>query len=177
MTATKAPKPRAAKKPATKPKAPARKAAPSDERPEELKNKGGRPRIPFGEDEHEQVRLLARVGTKQEIIATIMGCSVDTLQRRFAEELADGKESAHAMVAASLFTKAMAGDTGAIIWYEKTRCGFFETSRREVGGLDGKPIAFDLGGLTAEQAATLLPLLDQLISSAEDGNAAAGDAG
>lgn len=127
MTAAKAPKPRA-KKP--QPKAPAQQAAPS----EEQRNKGGRPRIPFGEDEHEQVRLLARVGTKQEIIATIMGCSVDTLQRRFAEELADGKESAHAMVAASLFTKAMAGDTGAIIWYEKTRCGFKDTAKVEHEG-------------------------------------------
>lgn len=170
MTANKAPKQRAKK---LQPEAPAQQAAPL----EEPKSKGGRPRIPFGEDEHEQVRLLARVGTKQEIIATIMGCSVDTLQRRFAEELAEGKESAHAMVAASLFTKAMAGDTTAIIWYEKTRRGFFETSRKEVTGADGAPIAFDLSGLSPDQVKALLPVLDQLIATAEGTDAAPGEAG
>lgn len=145
MTASKAPKPRAPRKPATKPKAkPAAAGQP--------KNKGGRPRIPFDGTDSDKVRLLARVGTKQEIIAGLLGCSVDTLQRRFVEELTEGHEHAEALIASTLFTKALDGDTTAIIWWEKTRRGLREITAHEHSGPGGKPIQLqDMSHYSDEQ--------------------------
>lgn len=127
---------------------PAAKSAP--------KRAGGRPRIPFDGTDKDKVRLLARAGTKQAIIAGLLGCSVDTLQRRFADELGETPEMAHALVSASLLDKALGGDLGAMVWYEKTRRGFRETSRHEHTGADGKPIELrDLSGLSDAELDTL----------------------
>lgn len=116
------------------------------------RNKGGRPRIPFDGSDKDKVRLLARAGTRHDIIAGIMGCSVDTLTRRFADELSDGLEHANALVGATLFANAMGGDLTAIIWWEKTRAGMRDIARHEHTGADGRPIELkDLSGLTDDQ--------------------------
>lgn len=120
------------------------------------RNGVGRPRIPFDGSDHDKVKLLAMAGTRQEIIAGLLGCDEKTLRSRFRAELDYGMEHAHAAVASTLLANALGGDIAAIIWYEKTRRGFRDISRHEHGGIDGAPIALrDMSGYTDEQLAVL----------------------
>lgn len=130
---------------------PRRVRKPATPKPEP-KNKGGRPRIGFDGTDKEAVKLLAMVGTKHSIIAGIIRCSEDTLGRRFREELDFGKAHSEALVGATLFQKALEGDIGAIVWFEKTRMGMKDTSRHEHSGVDGKPIELkDMSRYTDEE--------------------------
>lgn len=107
--------------------------------------KGGRPRGPSFEITHEMrdsVARLAAVGTRQEVIARILKISVDTLDRHFRAELDTGVEDANAQVAGALFSRALAGELGAIVWWEKTRAGQRDISRHEMSGPDGGPIEY-----------------------------------
>lgn len=69
----------------------------------------------------EKVRLWAAVGTTQEVIASELGISVDTLVKYYREELDEASSKGVANVAATLYAKAMAGDTTSMIFYLKTR--------------------------------------------------------
>jgi hypothetical protein len=68
-----------------------------------------------------KVRLWAAVGTTQEVIASELGISVDTLTRYYRAELDEASARGVANVAANLYTKAMAGDVTSMIFYLKTR--------------------------------------------------------
>lgn len=105
----------------------------------------GRPRGPsfaITPELREAVARLAAVGTKHDVIARIVKISVDTLTRHFATELAWGLTEANAVIAATLYDKAKAGDATSIIWWEKTRGGHREISRHELTGQDGGPIEY-----------------------------------
>lgn len=85
-----------------------------------------KPRLPI---DLRRVEELAGHGLSQREISLSLGISEDTLQRRkrdsaaFAAALQKGQARGAAEVANKLFEKCMAGDLGAIVWYEKTRCG------------------------------------------------------
>ena len=124
--------------------------------PRSTRNKGGRPGIPFTGTDSDKVRLLARAGTKYEVIALLMGCCEKTLRNRFPDELAEAKEAGAALIGATLFEKAIGGDLGAIVWWEKTRCGMRDISRHEHTGADGAPIELkNLGALSDDELDTL----------------------
>lgn len=91
------------------------------------KNKGGRPPHVPTEANRQAVSLHATVGTRQEVIAEILGISVDTLQRYYRSELDTSRERANASVGGALFKKAMAGDTASMIFWLKTRARWRET--------------------------------------------------
>lgn len=102
-----------------------------------------RPRIEIDTD---RVAELAGQGLSQAEICLVLGISEDTLSRRKADSaaIADaikrGQASAASQVANKLFQMATAGDLGAIIWYEKTRCGRTDKVAHELTGRDGGPI-------------------------------------
>jgi hypothetical protein len=73
------------------------------------------------------VSLHATVGTRQEVIAEILGISVDSLQRHYRSELDTSREKANANVGGALYKKAMAGDTASMIFWLKTRARWRET--------------------------------------------------
>ena len=73
------------------------------------------------------VSLHATVGTRQEVIAEILGISVDSLQRHYRSELDTSREKANASVGGALFKKAMSGDTASMIFWLKTRARWRET--------------------------------------------------
>lgn len=73
------------------------------------------------------VSLHATVGTRQEVIAEILGMSVDSLQRHYRSELDTSREKANANVGGALYKKAMSGDTASMIFWLKTRARWRET--------------------------------------------------
>ena len=87
----------------------------------------------------EMVTRFARVGTKQDDIAAVMGIDPKTLRKHYREELDFAATHAIEQIGGALFTKAMSGDTGAIIFWLKTQAGWKETSKIE-GDLNLKVI-------------------------------------
>ena len=79
-----------------------------------------------------QIEALAGRGLTQEEICYSLGISRDTLDRRkkdsavFAESIKRGRAQSHAVIANALYELAKGGNLGAIVWYEKTRCGLTE---------------------------------------------------
>jgi len=67
------------------------------------------------------------VGTRQEAICAILGISVPTLLKHYRLELDNARDEANAAVGGALFTKAMLGDTTAMIFWLKTRARWKET--------------------------------------------------
>ena len=66
------------------------------------------------------------------------GIDDKTLRKHFRAELDTAVHKANTKVAGTLFQKAIAGDTTAMIWWTKARMRWSE--RHEVGGNDGGPI-------------------------------------
>lgn len=103
--------------------------------------RGPKPWAP-NEDQIAKIKLYAGLGSTQQQIASMIGISVDTLQRcaetHKAWEL--GQAETIARVAGTLVKKALAGDTASAIFYLKTQAGWRETVRNEHTGADGGPI-------------------------------------
>lgn len=91
------------------------------------KQKTGRPPHVPTEATRQTVALHATVGTRQEVIAEILGISVDTLQNYYRSELDTSREKANAAVGGALYKKAMSGDTASMIFWLKTRARWRET--------------------------------------------------
>lgn len=113
------------------------------------KHPGGRPAHQPTEATRQIVSLHATVGTKQDVIAEILGISVDSLQRHYRAEIDTSREKANASVGGALFKKAMGGDTTAMIFWLKTRARWRETL--DISNEDGslKPEATQAAVLAA----------------------------
>lgn len=92
-----------------------------------MKKKEGRPPHRPTEATRQTVQLHATVGTRQEVMAEILGISVDSLHRHYRDELNTSREKANASVGGALYKKAMSGDTTAMIFWMKTRARWKET--------------------------------------------------
>lgn len=90
-----------------------------------------------------KVRLWAAVGTTQEVIASELGISVDTLARYYRAELDEASARGVANVAANLYNKAMSGDVTSMIFYLKTRGRWREKAS---AGDDENPLVLRLEG-------------------------------
>lgn len=66
-----------------------------------------------------QIRTLAEIQCTMIEIASVMGCSVDTLERRYAEVIKDGKEAGKASIRRMQYKRAMEGNTGMLVWLGK----------------------------------------------------------
>lgn len=63
-----------------------------------------------------------------------------TLRKHFKAELETGRVKANAKVAMTLYSKALSGDTTAMIFWLKTRARWKEGQSIELTGKDGGPI-------------------------------------
>jgi hypothetical protein len=66
------------------------------------------------------------LGLTHEMIAVIIGVSVDTLTRHYAEDMERGQASAVAQMAGALFRAGMAGSLGAQTFFLRARAGWGE---------------------------------------------------
>lgn len=71
----------------------------------------------------EQVRGLASIMCTNEEMALILGCSADTLERRYAGAIREGRSHATASLKRRLFEMAKTGHFGALVWLTKNYCG------------------------------------------------------
>ncbi|MGA2265321.1 MAG: hypothetical protein ABSH10_02695 [Phycisphaerae bacterium] len=69
------------------------------------------------------IEKLASVGNPVTAIATILGCSPDTLQRRFAAVIKKGRENANNSLRIKQFQLAMGGNVTMLIWLGKQLLG------------------------------------------------------
>lgn len=112
-----------------------------------------RPRIDIDLD---RVAELAGRGLTQAEICLVLGISEATLYNRkresevFTDAIKRGRAVAAEAVANKLYDMAVAGDLGAIVWWEKTRCGRTDKVAHEVTGKDGGPV--EITALTQAQA-------------------------
>lgn len=77
------------------------------------------------------VSLHAMVGTRQEVIAGVLGIDPKTLRKYYRDELDFALAKANATIGGSLFNKAKNGDTSAQVFWLKTRAGFKEITQNE----------------------------------------------
>lgn len=110
---------------------------------DETKGKVGRPPHVPTDATRQTVQLHGMVGTRQEIIAEILGISVDSLQRHYRKELDLARDQANASIGGALYKKAMSGDTASMIFWLKTRARWRETVdiSNEDGTLKPEPVA------------------------------------
>jgi hypothetical protein len=79
-----------------------------------------------------KIEELAGQGLTEQEICLCIGISRTTLYRRkrdasaVAEAIERGKAKAHAVVANALFELCKERNLGAIVWFEKSRCGMSE---------------------------------------------------
>lgn len=108
--------------------------------PVNKKNRPGMPDHEPTEEQRDSVAMLTVAGTPQHTIARIIGIDPKTLRKHYRDELDLAKARANAMVAQSLYQRAIGGDTAAAIWWSKAQLRWSE--RHEHTGEDGGPIKF-----------------------------------
>jgi AraC-like DNA-binding protein len=79
-------------------------------------NKGGRPKKELDE---RQIRELAKIHCTMEEIAAVMGCSVDTLERRFADIIKEERSIGKSSLRRWQFKAAQSGNSALLIWLGK----------------------------------------------------------
>ena len=86
----------------------------------------------------EKVIACAAVGLTQWEVAAIMGCSHDTIHRKFQAEFDLGKAKACASVRRKQIELAMAGNPTMLVWLGKNMLG--QSDKMEHTGENGGPI-------------------------------------
>jgi len=86
----------------------------------EEKKKVGRPKIEINED---QLEKLSSILCTMEEMASFFGCSVDTLERNFADTIKKGKNKGRMSLRRLQFEKAQSGNTTMLIWLGKQLLG------------------------------------------------------
>lgn len=85
--------------------------------------KKGKPGRPPKQIDGELVEKLAGIGCTTEEIATVVGCSKDTLERRYRKRLEGGRSKARASLRRIQFESAMGGNVTMMIWLGKQMLG------------------------------------------------------
>jgi hypothetical protein len=101
----------------------------------EKPKKAGRPKL---EIDGELVEKLAGIGCPNKEIAAIVGCSVDTLDRHFADVIAKGRENGKTRLRKKQIEVALAGNVTMLIFLGKNMLG--QADKQEISGPDGSPV-------------------------------------
>ena len=83
----------------------------------------GRPKKELDE---EVIARLSQIGCTQEEIGSVVGISARTLQRRYAELVAENKNKGKASLRKKLWEKALKGDPKLLIWLSKNELGMVD---------------------------------------------------
>lgn len=74
----------------------------------------------------EQIQQLAEIGCTTEEIATVAGCSRDTLERRYLDVLQAGRANQKIRLRRAMMSEALSGNTAILIWLSKQMLGMRE---------------------------------------------------
>jgi hypothetical protein len=88
----------------------------------------------------EYVEKLAALGAKNTEIADFFGCSPDTIERRFAGELAKGRSNLKIKLRQWQLKAAEKGNSTMLVWLGKQMLDQKDKAMFEHSGPDGKPI-------------------------------------
>ena len=113
------------------------------------------------------VEKLASIQCSKSEIAAIVGCSVDTLDRRFAEQMHKGREHGKMSLRRRQFDVANKGNATMLIWLGKQWLSQRDKTSAELSGPDGKPVEVsNASALTdAQLEARYLTLLEKAKSN------------
>lgn len=111
----------------------------------------GRPRKKI---DKAQVKKLASYNLSVAEIGAVLGCSADTLQRRYAAPMAEGRLLGNFSLKRKQMEMALAGNPTMLVWLGKQNLG--QSDKREMTGKDGGPL------LTVS-------VVDQIIADANTG--------
>ena len=92
------------------------------------------------DDQRKKVQRASGLGLPHEQISALVGISPPTLRKYYSLELGLGKAESSAAIADTLFNKAQAGDTTAMIWWTKAQMRWSETSTMQMANADGTKI-------------------------------------
>jgi AraC-like DNA-binding protein len=81
-----------------------------------------------------QVEALAGIGCTTAEIASVLGCSPDTLDRRFAAELAKGRDNMKMRLRKAQLDAALGGNVTMQIWLGKQMLGQKDSAELEHSG-------------------------------------------
>ena len=95
--------------------------------------------------DEEMLRQLASLGLTSDECAVVLGCSKDTIERRYMPALLDGRHKRNASLRRKQFEIAMSGNATMLIWLGKQCLG--QMDRTEHTGASGGPIT--IANLTA----------------------------
>jgi hypothetical protein len=87
-----------------------------------------------------QVEQLASIGAKNTEIADFFGCSVDTIERRFAGDLTKGRANLRMSLRRWQLKAAEKGNSALLIWLGKQMLDQKDKALLEHSGPDGSPI-------------------------------------
>ena len=90
----------------------------------------------------ETVESLAGINCTVEEIATVVGCSKDTLERRYATNIKRGRENGRSSLRRMMYAKAKEGNVTMMIWLSKQLLGYTDKveQKNEHSGANGSPI-------------------------------------
>lgn len=129
----------------------------------------------------EKVEQFAQVCSSEEEVARALGISYATLRRRkekyeqFAQALKNGKAKANVFVGSKLMSAIREGNLTAIIFYLKCQCGWRETNRTEISGIDGQAIKTEQMGTLSN--AELLAIAGMKTDEGDKGTSSSGKKG
>ena len=83
------------------------------------------------------VESSSGLGLPHESIGVLIGVDDKTLRKHYRHDLDMGKAKANGQIAKTLYSKATAGDTTALIWWTKTQMKWAETQKHELTGAEG----------------------------------------
>ena len=111
--------------------------------------------------------IMKAGGMTNEQIASVFNIREKTLVKYLKKELSAGKANVDARVMGTLARLASSGDCpAATFFWLKTRCGWRETTKHEIGGIDGGPIETSISSRDA-----LLSAISQVVAvPAEEGS-------
>lgn len=127
------------------------------------RRKPGRPPFEVNAKRLAAIGKLAGLGLSEREIAYCIGCAPNTFgalktrDPRVSASLEKGMATANEKVSSTLYRLALKGNLGAIVWYEKTRCGRHET-RAEF----------------RDERADQMTAIEQLLSASDDRRSGAG---
>jgi hypothetical protein len=87
---------------------------------------------PLIEIDAQEVLKLAQLGCKTEEIADFLECSVDTVDRRFAEELSKGRADLKMSLRRMQIQSAQKGNVAMMIWLGKQLLGQVDRSHIDI---------------------------------------------